>query len=273
MAQLTIVGCGWLGMSLAQHLQAQGWQVSGSSRNPETLAELSSLGIANSALSLDTQVECADPEALFNGETLLINVPPGRQSQDNSYADRIALLSELAYQHGVRQAVFVSATSVYPDDAACSLMDESAPLAQGPRGQAMWQAEQAVKARFERVIILRAAGLVGGERHPGRFLAGRQGLAGAQSPVNLVHRDDVIGAIQCVLERGCWGEVFNLSAPNHPTREAFYPAAARALGLAEPSFGDEATEGKRVDGGKLVRQLGFQYRYPDPFLMPPMGQD
>ena len=47
--------------------------------------------------------------------------------------------------------------------------------------------------------ILRLAGLVGPGRHPGRFFAGKSAPDG-QHGVNLVHLEDVIGAIELLLQ-------------------------------------------------------------------------
>ncbi len=268
--KVSIVGCGWLGLPLARHLQSQGWAVAGSGRRPETLQALESAGIPASRLEIDQAIQCDRPEILFAADTLVINIPPGRQDGGNSYAERIALLVALARKHGVQQALFVSSTAVYRDEASYPLCDESASLCDSPRALMMREAERVVREGIPRSIILRPAGLVGGERHPGRFLAGRHGVAGAQAPVNLVHRDDVIGAIQCLLTRAPWGETFNLAAPDHPSRGDFYPLAARRLGLAEPIFSDQPQAGKRICSDKLVTALGFHFRYPDPAQMPPL---
>ncbi|MBY5993949.1 NAD(P)H-binding protein [Ferrimonas balearica] len=268
MQSLSIIGCGWLGLALAEQLQSQGWPVRGSARQADTLARLKLLGIPAYSLSIGTTLDGDDLAGLFQAEALFVNVPPGRQAQDNSYADRMALLAEAAWQHGIRRALFVSTTAVYAPGEA---VDELGALDEGPRAAAMLAAERAMAARFGAgLTILRPAGLVGGERHPGRFLAGRQGLPGAEAPVNLVHREDVIGAVVRVLEAEAFGEVFNLSAPGHPSRGAFYPYAAQALGLPAPTFGDAPMAIKRIDGYKICRQLGLVYRYPDPFKMPPL---
>ncbi|GAA5189700.1 SDR family oxidoreductase [Ferrimonas gelatinilytica] len=269
--RVSIVGCGWLGMPLALHLQSQGWGVTGSGRREETLQALAEAGIPGSLLVIGEQIQCDAPDTLFAADTLIINVPPGREEQDNSYGERMALLAELAVEHGIRQALFVSSTSVYQDGPTFPECDELAPLSDSPRARMMRLAEQVVRDRFAKVIVLRPSGLVGGERHPGRFLAGRKGLTGAEAPVNLVHRDDVIGAIQCLISRGPWGETFNLSAPLHPTRGDFYPRAALGLGLCEPEFSDAPLPGKRICSDKLVQSMGFHFRYPDPLTMPPLG--
>ncbi|GAA4882504.1 NAD(P)H-binding protein [Ferrimonas pelagia] len=270
MQTVAIAGCGWLGLALAQRLQLQGWAVRGCSRKAEILTQLAQGGIPSTYLDLGEQLSCAKPSVLFDAQTLIINIPPGRHHQESSYAQRIGLLARAAQQAGIAQAVFISSTAVYQDDPAASWCDEQAALSRESRAEMMLAAEACVKHHFEHWSILRCAGLVGGERHPGRFLAGRSGLAGANCPVNLVHREDVIGAIQCVIERGCWGAIYNVAAPIHPPKGEYYPAAARALGLAAPSFSSVLGVGKRISSAKLMDELGFVFRYPDPLIMPPL---
>jgi nucleoside-diphosphate-sugar epimerase len=83
------------------------------------------------------------------------------------------------------------------------------------------------------VDIVRLAGLVGPGRHPGRFFAGKSAPDG-QHGVNLVHLEDVIGAIELLLQAPKGGHIYNICAPSHPARSTFYPLMARQLGLAPP---------------------------------------
>lgn len=67
------------------------------------------------------------------------------------------------------------------------------------------------------VDILRLAGLVGHRRHPGRFFAGKTAPDG-QHGVNLVHLEDVVGAITLLLQAPKGGHIYNICAPAHPAR-------------------------------------------------------
>ena len=117
--------------------------------------------------------------------------------------------------------------------------------------------------------ILRLAGLVGPSRHPGRFFAGKSAPDG-QHGVNLVHLQDVIAAIELLLQAPKGGRIYNICAPKHPARGVFYPQMARELGLPVPVFSDnpENGSGKIVDGSRICNELGFEYQYPDPLVMP-----
>ena len=85
-----------------------------------------------------------------------------------------------------------------------------------------------------------------------------------------MHLEDVIEAITLLLQAPQGGHIYNLSAPEHPARQDFYPEVARQLGLQAPTFRleEQGSQGKIIDGSKICRELAFVYQYPDPAKMP-----
>jgi hypothetical protein len=84
-------------------------------------------------------------------------------------------------------------------------------------------------------------------------------------PVNYLHRDDAIGLITSVLDHNLT-DVFNLVAPQHPTREAVYRQNCTAFGLPLPVFSEptEAPAYKIVSPAKVQAATGYRFVYPDP---------
>ncbi len=66
------------------------------------------------------------------------------------------------------------------------------------------------------------------------------------------------------------GHIYNICAPAHPARNVFYPQMTRLLGMAPPHFRDapDNGKGKIIDGSRICNELGFEYQYPDPLVMP-----
>ena len=64
--------------------------------------------------------------------------------------------------------------------------------------------------------------------------------------------------------------IYNICAPAHPARNVFYPQMARLLGLEPPQFRNslDSGKGKIIDGSRICNELGFEYQYPDPLVMP-----
>ena len=175
---------------------------------------------------------------------------------------------------GTGWVLMTSSTSVYPDlDGVVTESDAGAHegVALRRNGAAVLAAERVFygATAFD-TTILRLAGLYGYGRHPGRYFAGRRGLAGGEAPVNLVHRDDVIGAVSSVLEHDARGSTFNVCADHHPTRRRLYTSYAERLGLEPPVFdGTEAEGYKFVSNHRLKERLDYAFAYPDPMTQAP----
>jgi len=277
---ISIVGCGWFGLPLAKALVKQGYIVSGSKRSMEAATALTHDGISGFSLDLDKQqfngCVMGGSESVFDESTLamlhqrlhthaiIINIPPAIVKSPGAYLQRLSFLKRLMAQHDYMRIIFVSTTGVYPSSAKPVIESDAAP--HSPSSEILLEAE-GLFSEMTNASIIRFAGLVGPGRHPGRFLAGKQDLPGRDSPVNLVHLDDCIGAVSCLLSGKPLSPVYNICANQHPGREAFYSAAAKDLSLTAPTFSGVSQVGKSIEGNKISTELGFQYRYDDPLAM------
>ena len=270
--RVSILGCGWLGLPLAKHLVRQGYAVKGSTTMPEKLATLAEVGIKPHLIRLGADVQGERPAAFFEADVLFLNIPPGRRDPDvrARFAERIAAVQQALRASPIKQVLFASSTSVYPNLNRV-VTEEDAGDPPTDSGKALLAAEQALASvdGFE-TTVLRLAGLYGYDRRPGRFLAGKHDLEGGETPVNLLHRDDAVAIAAALLQTEPRGEVFNACSDVHPPRHTFYPWAARQLGLEPPTFKEEAaTPFKVVSNEKLKRHLGYHFLYPDPMAEAP----
>jgi len=273
MKKIAIVGLGWLGMPLALSLLARGYEVTGTKTTPDGVEAARMCGVECYPLLLTPQInaEQEDLAALFEVDALIITLPAGRTAdRAEDYCLAVQQVVDSALVYGVPRIIFTSSTSVYGD--IVGTVREDSPLAPAtPTAQCLVELERWLhRLPNTSVDILRLAGLVGPNRHPGRFLAGKTKLAGGSQGVNLVHQSDVIAAIELLLKLPKGGHIYNICAPRHPAKRDFYPARARELDLVAPHYlpGDVQDTGKIIDGGRICRELGFDYLYPDPALMP-----
>lgn len=274
MANISILGTGWLGLPLGKRLAAAGHSVGGSTTTPAKVDRLRSAGIVPYLIDLqDPQVVL--PEAFRQAEILIITVPPsafqrgGRRSTtppDGRYRAALVRVAQ-SFSH-LKGIVYTSSTSAYGEvEGEVHELSPAAPVTTS--AQMVVGVENGLRAAFPaQTTVVRLGGLIGGDRDPARYFAGRSGVPHPGTPVNLVHREDVIGVVERVLEKEAWGELFNVVAPTHPTREVHYTARVRALGLPEPRFAAQGSIGKRVSSQKVRTELGYTFVYPDPQYFP-----
>ncbi|WP_029686664.1 SDR family oxidoreductase [Tatumella saanichensis] len=273
MKKVAIVGLGWLGMPLARALSARGWAVSGTKTTKDGVQAARNSGIEAKRLDLDPEIHCdaEDLAELLNADALIITLP-ARRTVDTSeqYIRAVENIVDMALARHIPRILFTSSTSVYGE--AIGICDETTVLDPvTPAGKSLVKLEQWLHdLPGTSVDILRLAGLVGPGRHPGRFLAGKTGLNHGQQAVNLVHLDDVIAAIVLLLEEPSAATTYNLCAPGHPSREAFYTRLTQQAGWQTPRFDgpDQQERGKQVSGERICQQRNFRYQWPDPYEMP-----
>ncbi len=264
--QISILGCGWLGLPLAQALIAQGYRVKGSTTRGEKLTTIAQQGITPYLIRFSPSINADYQADFFDSKVLIVNIPPKRDEEGAAmYPQQVAALLRAIQGTAVEKLLFVSSTSVYPNTNR-RVRESDTSLDVKASGRALLQAEQMVQAQPGiEATVLRFCGLFGPDRHPGRFLAGRTLSGSGQVPVNMIHLDDCIAIIGQMLQQNAWGEVFNACADQHPTKEEFYREAAQRRGFELPHFAaTEQDQYKIVDSTKLKEALRYRFKHPDP---------
>ncbi|MDP2336556.1 MAG: SDR family NAD(P)-dependent oxidoreductase [Bacteroidota bacterium] len=261
---VSILGCGWLGLPLGKHLLEKGFSVKGSVTSPEKLAGLSQSGISPYRIILsESEIILEDPD-FFETEVLVISIPPRRiEGIERIFPVQIGRLIPFILNSGIRKVIFISSTSVYPENFQTACEDDI-PSPDKESGKACLLAENLLKGQSEfNTTVIRFGGLIGADRNPARFLL-KSLRPIANTPVNLVHQDDCIGIITAILDQELWGVTLNACCPEHPLKRDFYGKAARISGMPEPLVSDLAEDYKIVDSSKLIRLLNYQFIYNSP---------
>ena len=270
---ITICGAGWLGHPLAKHLQHSGHNIVATKRSEQGVNELLTQGIQSYQFELNGLAD--NDNALFQQRNVILNIPGGRRNIDaEQFAVSMISLIDRIFTAGANQLIFVSTSSVYGDNGdAVTEQSDCHPSTESAKAHVI--IEKHISANyFDKSCILRLAGLVGGNRHPVKFLSGRSEIKNGQQRVNLVHRDDVIAAIERILKTGCNSEIFHLSASDHPRRNDYYPRMARISGLPEPEFvlSEQSACGKYLDCSYTLTTLGLELKYASVLDMVPEKQ-
>jgi nucleoside-diphosphate-sugar epimerase len=207
-------------------------------------------------------------------QCLVIAITPQFKQGRTDYGTKVAQLVDTAEQRGiVQRIILLSSTAIYQgsegvDDENTSLnIDELNPteLSSLKKVPILNQAEQIVLNFQGQGCVLRLAGLVGPERHPGKFLLAKRTLTNSTAPVNLIHQHDAVGLILCLLASTLPKGIFNGVSDTHVPKAHYYQVAAKSLGLESPTFSvDSPLDSTRiVSGDKAKQQLDYSFIYPD----------
>ena len=260
--KISIIGCGWLGLPLGKKLVDEGYDVKGSTTSEHKISTLKSAGINPFHLIIDRDVQ-GDIVNFVKSDLLIINIPPGRRNEAmiSKYVEKIQVLVSHVDPENT-QILFLSSTSVYENTGR--KVDENGALNKDSlSGFALIQAENEIIFSGCKYCIFRLSGLIGPNRHPGKWFAGKSNIPNGDAPVNLVHLDDCIKAIERVIRHELPNEIYNICADTHPSKQEFYTRQSDLLGLVIPNFALGKSEFKVIDNAKFKREYNFEYSRRD----------
>lgn len=267
MKQISILGCGWLGLSLAKSLLENGFLINGSTTSPDKILALQKVGI-NPFLIFISESEILGNMELFlnNSEILIIDIPPKlRGNPSEKFVAKIQNLIPFLEKSSLKKVIFVSSTSVYTDDNSV-VTESTIPQPETESGKQLLEAEFLLQNNNDfQTTIVRFGGLIGDDRHPITFLAGRKNIENPDGPINLIHQKDCIGIILKIICHTepveVWNATFNAVAPFHPSRKDYYTKKAMELNLEIPEFDESKPSiGKTVLSEKIERVLGYTFQ-------------
>ncbi|HEU4496944.1 MAG TPA: SDR family oxidoreductase [Flavobacterium sp.] len=264
MPQISLLGCGWLGLPLAEALLKEGCTVKASTTSPEKLEKLEASGLHPYLVTLsEIGISGSIHDFLEGTAVLIIDIPPKLRGEGKeNFTAKIKNLVPEIEKAVIKKVLFVSSTSVYAEVAHFPIVtEETPPDPDSEAGRQLLEAEQLLQdCKSFKTTVLRFGGLVGEDRHPIKFLAGRKNIENPLGPINLIHRKDCIGIILKIIKEDIFGETFNAVAPVHPGRQDYYTKKALAFGLPAPAFSlEKQSAGKIIDSRKLMEVLDYQF--------------
>jgi nucleoside-diphosphate-sugar epimerase len=247
--KISIIGCGWLGLPLAKHLIACGHTVKGSTTSIDKLNKLSSHGIEPYFIDVGEQQIRGDIEKfLRDTDVLVINIPPGlRRNPGSDYPARIKRFMRHVVEAQLSELIYISSTSVFADQRDMPIYtEEDLPNPSTEKDKKLFQAELMIREHFHTATIIRPGGLIGEDRHPVKYLAGKKGLSNPDAPINLTSRDYLMDLILKVIEKDIQVPVLHAISEPHLSRKQYYSSAAEERGLELPEFNDDKSVGKKI---------------------------
>ena len=271
---LTIVGCGYVGLALAERLQARrpGLKLTLTTTSSERLEQLNPL--ADRVELCDATDPAQLLRALRQSSSAVFCLGPkgDRQVDANGYhhtfVDSFRCLTSLLPQlPNLRQIVYTGSCSVYGDAQGDWVDEQTRPAPSRGQGEVLLESEQLLSGISDRrVCILRLGALYG----PGRDLDRRlRGLAGLERPgsgatySNWLHVADAAGALEAALD-GAWAGVVNVVNDAPIRLRDLVGRSLQRQGLAPVhwSGGEEPGSANRRIRNTRLKQLGYQLQHP-----------
>lgn len=272
--KISILGCGWLGLPLAESLLSKGYEIKGSTTSESKLDVLKNAGILPFQIQLEAyQIIGTIEDFLKETDVLIIDIPPGLRkevsaSNEMTFVNKIKLLIPFIEKSRIQKVIFVSSTSVYGDGfPIVEITEDTKPNPDTESGKQVAITETLLQSNPHfKTTVIRFGGLLGDDRHPIKFLAGRTNVENPNAPVNMIQREDCIGIIEKTLDFARddnweWNQTFNAVAPQHPTRKAYYHKKAEIFHLPLPTFAEDSeSKGKIISSKKVETILGYSFQ-------------
>jgi nucleoside-diphosphate-sugar epimerase len=277
---LLIVGCGDIGLRVLKLLRGR-WRLLALTSSLHRLGELRAAGALPLLGDLDDAPTLGRVGALADA-VLHLAPPPGTGPHDTRTRH---LLQALARAGRVRRIVYASTSGVYGDCGGARFDETRTPAPQSARARRRLDAEAQLRGYGRRaaaaVSVLRVPGIYASDRrggHPRERLQRGTPVLRAQDDVytNHIHADDLARACVAALYRArpqrvlhvCddtelrMGEYFDLAAELCALPRAPRVSRAQAAEQLSPMQLSFMSESRRLDNGRLKRELKLRLRYP-----------
>ena len=252
--RLFVHGLGYSAERLALRLAAEGWEVAGTTREPDKAERFAARGWNRFAAADATH--------------LLFSAPPGEAGDP--------FLPGFEAPPGLVWAGYLSTTGVYGDRDGGWVNEESPLRPTGARGRRRVEAEAAWAALGLPLHVFRIAGIYG----PGRNALAAVRSGGARRIVkpgqlfSRIHVDDIAAALAASIARPNPGRAYNLADDRPAPPSEVTEFACRLLNLPPPPAEPFETaqlspmaasfyrDSKRVSNARIKAELGVRLRYP-----------
>lgn len=261
--RLLIVGCGDLGIPLAERFYQRGVEVWGLRRDPSKLPAFIH------AVAADVTV--ADSLHVLKDhyfDSVVISLTPGEFSDERYRQVFVEGLANVLRVVTTEQLIFVSSSSVYHQSEGQWVDEDSPTQPTSFSGKRLLEAEALLNNYASPSTVVRFAGIYG----PGRRRLIEQVVNGEGSPAiysNRIHRDDCVGFLAHLIAKQWGGAVLPqcfLAVDSEPVLLSEVKRwLAGKLGIDPLTLQSQSLtrRGSKRCSNRRMLASGYQLRYPD----------
>lgn len=276
MNHLFCFGMGFSARTLANRLAANGWNISGTSRSAEKIADLNARGYSGFLFS-GSQPGPGIAKALRTATHVLVSTAPDENGDPVLAHHR----QDIRNATSVKWIGYLSTIGVYGDFQG-AWIDETAPLAPASkRGQRRVLAERqwleyADQSPGQALQIFRLAGIYGPGSSPlHKVKSGTaKRIVKPGQVFNRIHVEDIAGALSASMAKPNPGAIYNVADDEPAPPQDVVTFAASLLGMEPPpqiAYDDAQMtpmarsfygEIKRVSNARLKDELNYSLKFP-----------
>ena len=272
--RVLIVGCGYVGIPLGAALVQAGHEVHGLRRSTTRTDELSNAGIHPLIADITNLKQLETLPCAYEWVVNCVSSSGGGAADYQAvYLEGMRNLLSWLSRSPPKKLIYTSSTSVYGQNDG-SIVNEASPTEPEAETSRVLIETEKLLLKSPKVpgIVLRLAGIYGPNRGYWfkQFLAGEATISGkGERVLNMVHRDDIVGAIIAALDRGEPGQIYNVADDEPVTQLECFQWLAERTGKALPppnkeplSHRKRGASNKQVSNARLKRELNYRFQYP-----------
>lgn len=248
--RLLLVGAGYVGMALLQHLRNQEYEIFVTTTDPDKVNLLKPY--AKDVILLKSSNDLS--RAIVDCDVLILLIAP---KKNQSYEDTYLKVAKTVFDSVNKRKnhpyiLYTGSTSVYEGIEKEWASEDLSLHPKSEKGQILLKTENLLLT-YPKTCILRLGGIFG----PGREISkraeilARKKLGGSgNEPTNHIHLEDIVKGIHFCLKHRLTG-IYNLVNNDHPTKKELYPG----LWDQSPSLAHD-NKGYKVSNHKII-SAGF----------------
>ena len=259
MKKIGILGCGWLGFSLAKSLISDGYEVHGSSTRIEKKDEFEKNKIIFYLIKIDQYEIKGNLNFFRNIEVLIICIPPSKKNNYN-YSKIINLCCNEILINKIKNILFTSSISVYGEiKGEIDEKVEPKPINISSR-EILMSEKKLMGLKKINSIILRLGGLIGVNRNPIYSLV-KKDIVKLDGRINLIHQKECISIISELIKKPFLNNIFNCVYPYHPFKKDFYEKQALLRNLSLKKIIYSPKKEKTINSTKISKYLNYKFKF------------
>lgn len=237
-----IIGKGWLGSRLENHLTEQ-FQITSTKRQADATNCLSINFDQTSEQSIDTNIF----------EFIILTIPFGKRNTTDELEFRFDQIIHFIGEYN-NPLFLISSTGIYPD--IDKFIVEST-LEEKELNHPYHFIENKLQTKYPQLTILRLGGLMGDNRRLSNYLS--LDHPHLNQVVNHIHFEDVCQIVEQLIQQNKISTIYNIVAPKHPTKEEVL-----TYQIQKKIINSEIKKGKTILSDKLINELNYQFIFPNP---------